>query len=827
MADKITLKSNSYDGRYMQLVCEQVSNGGAKNTSTIKWTLSTVGGSVGNYSTGPTEVVINGTTVYSKSRVAYTTESFPASKGSKSGEIVVSHKDDGTKSIKVSFSTAIYTSTVTEYEETWVLDPIARYGTSKQSLNSKTETSIKMNWSSDNTVDYIWYSKNNGSTWTGINVTDGKSGTYTISGLSANTTYKIKTRIRRKDSQLTTDSSALSVTTYNYPYCTSSPNFTLGDLLTLEFYNPLNRAFVFYIIGNGTQIDVEYKCSSTEYKGVNSTTSSVPYLYATIPNAKSGKYKVKVVYGDHTHTRDNGNTYSIKESECYPNFTAFAYKDTNATLTGITGNNQVLVKGLSTVTVEIPVANKMTTKNSATPKKYVANIGTVNKDLNYSSTGAVSVAIGTINATGTQRITVTAYVSRGLPKQAYKNVTVHDYAKPVINISAKRLNNFEAQTTLKVSGTYSRLTINGVDKNTVKSVQYRYREAGGSWGGWTTLTTTLSSGKFTCNDVVLSLDNAKAFEFEVLAYDTIIDDFLVSVSKGTGTLDVGQAVFFVSSNKKTAYLNGEEVATRDNVRQAKYYTQLATNTDVNKVVKYGTYRSVKQADTDTMSNLPSGINGGFTLYVVPWTSTPTDATYIRQELVYSRWTYIRASNNAGSTWSAWEKICGINEIYPVGSVYISSTNTNPASKFGGTWSLIDKGFESRHELVASGFTPATNITAGDTYVDRGGNTLRVRQDITINTALSDTGADLGTFVWSKIGITNLAMSINDAMTYRDGANGGIVWSLWSSGKVEQIDILDNTTIASGNKFFLEFTFVVDSSRMIDSFCDKFYWKRTD
>ena len=91
---------------------------------------------------------------------------------------------------------------------------IPRYATSNQSLKSKTSSSITMNWSSDNTIDYIWYSKDNGSNWTGVDVTDGTSGTYTISGLSANTTYNIKTRVRRKDSQMTTDSATLAVTTY-------------------------------------------------------------------------------------------------------------------------------------------------------------------------------------------------------------------------------------------------------------------------------------------------------------------------------------------------------------------------------------------------------------------------------------------------------------------------------------------------------------------------------------------------------------------------------------------------------------------------------------
>lgn len=814
MALSGSVSTNKYDARYYELSWTATQSI-AKNTSTVEWTLKAKGDAGAWYAERTLKVVLAGQTVLSKTDRVERYDGVVAT-----GSVTLTHDTTGNKSFDVSVDVAIYgTSVNATADETFTLDQIPRYGTSVQSLNAKTETTIKMNWSSDNTVDYLWYSKDNGSNWTGVNVTDGKSGTYTISGLSPNTAYKIKTRIRRKDSQLTTDSSALSVTTYDYPYCTDSPNFILGDELTLKFYNPLKRAFKFYIIGNGTQIDVEYNCSTDTYKGVNSTASSVPYLYATIPNAKSGKYKVKVVYGDSTKTRDNGNTYTIKESVCYPTFTAFTYKDANTTVTNVTGNNQVLVKGLSKLAVEISTANKMVAVNSATPKKYVATIDTLNVPFDYSA-NAISKEIGVVNTTGTKRLNVTAYDSRNLPKTAYKDITIYDYAKPVINASVKRLNNFEAQTTLEVSGSYSRLTIGGVDKNTLKSVQYRYREVDGTWSGYISLTTTLSSGKFTCNNVVLTLDNTKEFEFEIKVTDNL------SNNTASVNVDIGQAIFFVSSNKKTAYLNGVEVTTRDNVRQTKYYTQLAGNTDLNKITGYGTYRSIKQADTDTMANVPAGINGGFTLHVLTWTSNPTDTTYIRQELIYSRWTYIRASNNGGTTWSAWNTTAYLEDLYPVGSVYCNSTNTNPASKFGGTWSLIDKGFKSIHTTVTGGFTPATNITAGETYVNRGGNTLRIRQALVINTALTDTTCELGSFVWNAFGISNIPMSINDAITYRDGANGGIVWSLYSSGKVEQIDIIDATSITSGNTFFLDFTFVVDSSRMLDSVCDKFYWKRT-
>lgn len=130
------------------------------------------------------------------------------------------------------------------------LPTIPRYATSNQSLNSKTETTIKMNWSSDNTIDYIWYSKNNGSTWTGIDVTDGKSGTYTISGLTANTTYTIKTRVRRKDSQLTTDSSALSVTTYKVP--TNALNSREETTVKINWSVDSTADYIWYSKDNGS-----------------------------------------------------------------------------------------------------------------------------------------------------------------------------------------------------------------------------------------------------------------------------------------------------------------------------------------------------------------------------------------------------------------------------------------------------------------------------------------------------------------------------------------------------------------------------------------------
>lgn len=121
----ITLTSAPYSGRYMQLECTQTQDI-SNNKSVINWTLSSIGGSSNFYSTGPTKVYINGVEVYSIERKSYSSQTFPAAKGSVSGTHTVAHNADGSKTITVSFSTAIYYADVSTYSNSWTLDKIPR-----------------------------------------------------------------------------------------------------------------------------------------------------------------------------------------------------------------------------------------------------------------------------------------------------------------------------------------------------------------------------------------------------------------------------------------------------------------------------------------------------------------------------------------------------------------------------------------------------------------------------------------------------------------------------------------------------------------------------
>ena len=144
MANSFTLNSSAYDGRYLSLSCAQSAEIAA-NRSKISWVLSAVGGSVNLYSTGPTTVTINGTQVYYCERKEWSSGVFPAAKGRVEGVLYVNHSADGSKSVSVSITTAIFSSTASTASGTWALNDIPRKATvaSASDFTDETNPTIK------------------------------------------------------------------------------------------------------------------------------------------------------------------------------------------------------------------------------------------------------------------------------------------------------------------------------------------------------------------------------------------------------------------------------------------------------------------------------------------------------------------------------------------------------------------------------------------------------------------------------------------------------------------------------------------------------------
>jgi len=519
------------------------------NYTDVSWSLKGIGSTgSGYYTSGNFKVVIDGETVYSSSTRRELWDGTLVASGTKR----IYHNGDGTRSFSASAEAGIYTIAVNcTGSGSWTLNTIPRYANiTSFSVSKRDETSVTYSFSADASCDWARYSLDNAN-WYDL------PNNGVVSGLKANTPYTFYLALRRTDSGLWSYSNGVPQTTYDYPKPTSVNDFTIGDGASVNLYNPLNRNVTLDIISNnnGGVIGTYSGTYAGVVNGEFKTTDAINKQYASIPNSNEGTYYARVTYGSSVKTLGTGKYYT-NISNCSPSFSSFNVKDSNDKTVNITGNNQLFIKGYSNLYVTIPSGNKMTTQKSATAKSYGLSCDTLNKSADY-STSDVNVDMGTINNSGTLRVNVRAYDSRNNSALAYKDITVYDYAKPVINASITRLNNFENQTTIKIAGTYTRLTIGNVDKNTVTSVKYRYRETGGTWSSWTSLSTSASEGKFTCSDVILSLDNTKSFEFEIQAVDN-----LDSITK-SATLDIGQAIFFISSNKKTCYINGQEILMYD------------------------------------------------------------------------------------------------------------------------------------------------------------------------------------------------------------------------------------------------------------------------
>ena len=94
----------------------------------------------------------------------------------------VTHNSDGNKSMSISASITLdITWSGTKIgtisgSDTMTLTKIPRQTTiTTFTVSKRDETSFTFNWKTADTIDYVWYSTNNGTNWAGYDVTDGTS----------------------------------------------------------------------------------------------------------------------------------------------------------------------------------------------------------------------------------------------------------------------------------------------------------------------------------------------------------------------------------------------------------------------------------------------------------------------------------------------------------------------------------------------------------------------------------------------------------------------------------------------------------------------------
>lgn len=441
-----------------------------------------------------------------------------------SGSFEITHNNDGSKVVNfgISFTDKQNGNNNGKYytpgngsrvSGTLTCSVIPRYASiTSFSVSKRDETSVQFNYSVDASCDYAWYSKDNGSNWYGL-PSDG-----IVSGLSVGTGYNFKLRVRRTDSQLTTDSGTVYQETYGYPSINSAPNFTIGNQLTIGIYNPCNRNVAVYIkdpLGNEQSGGTT---TGTSISGYN-TQGWKDFLYKGIPNSQSGQYRVRLVcsyWGRDTTV--NGGTYSIVGNET-PNFSSSNITNVRDTLhTEITGDSSKFISGHNTLAGTI---TPMSSSYSANFDYYsISATGIATQTKSYSSSNINF----TINNITTNQIKINAVDKRGLSKDATKDITIVPYSVPTLDIrNITRDGGVGDHIYLNVGGKYTNWS-GLAQNNSIQTLKYRYKSQNSStWSSWKTATGTVSSnGNWSINKLLDdTFTNTQRYDLEVQVTDLL------------------------------------------------------------------------------------------------------------------------------------------------------------------------------------------------------------------------------------------------------------------------------------------------------------------
>lgn len=404
---------------------------------------------------------------------------------------------------------------------------------------------------------------------------------------------------------------------------TNAPNFNDEDNPTITYENKAGNSVSSLdacISLTGSTDDIAYRAISktgTSYTfELTDAERNVLRNATTTSNTRTVKFFVRTVIGNNTFYESKDVTLTIVNAN--PTFSNFTYADTNSTTTAITGNNQYIIQNKSTLRATITSANKAVAKKSATMVQYDINVGSYSGSVAYSSSD-INKDIGTLNNNTNQTLTISARDSRDNLTSVQKIVNIVPYSSPSIVATAERQANFESNTTIKIRGAMSLLSVAGTTKNAVNTsngIKWRYKQSDSStWGSWANITSSTSAdGTVSVTDFVHTFDNKKSWDLQFSITDKL-ETKTINVSLGQG-----QPQFFIGSDGRSSVGGLPSIA------------------------------------------LPSGNTGQLEVY--------------------------------GNVYSNGNKLLTLDEIYPVGSIFMSATHSTAqavANALGGTWEAFGAG----------------------------------------------------------------------------------------------------------------------------------------
>lgn len=653
-----TYTSNNYEGRYLQLNISESTNA-ISNTSTLYWTLSSVGGAVNYYAVGATTVKINGETVYSKGQTSWDSRVFPAAKGSVSGSINVTHNGDGSKSIYVEFSTRVYYYTPVDYGGTLLLTNIDRSIPSISiSTSSITASSVYLSATSSTICDIWDYTTDNWVTYSQYATGGRTSANITITGLSPNTNYTIAVRARKQSNQVVGYSGTQGIKTLGGSVM-SSVNDIVADVSTVSItlkatvYDSSYTHTVKILNGSTTLVTISgIYLSSGVSKTINLSSAQRTTLLNAMSNVKTLLVVVQLLtYSGSSQigtTSPKNISLTTSSSVSAPVFNSFTYLDANTISAGVTGDDQTLIQTVSNLVV---TAEAATSKNGASISSYQVAIGD-----KVSSSTTTTISVGSVNSTGTVPMIVTAVDSRGYTSSATVNVTVVKYEK--INISSlvmRRINEVEPTCEVDIYGTFSPVTALGGDKNFFQHLYVRYKKTNvSSYSSWISINgveSTSNSFSYSSDEfLTLTLDADYSYNVQFYASDKLDSDIeTVTIPQGTPLLSFRQKKIGLNKRDPQAAFDVDGSIMMNGFNILGFVAALFSEDNLDDFKNGGIYTQDLNVNASTDRNYPRAVAGYLEVLINP-------TGYVLQRYTAYDCTSIHIRYFYENTWHNWRSI---------------------------------------------------------------------------------------------------------------------------------------------------------------------------
>lgn len=417
-----------------------------------------------------------------------------------------------------------------EKNETFTFSQLPRYAAFTSHTATPELNKITVSYTADVEYKAQQYSFDGGA-WT--NTT---AGSYSITGLTPNTSHTIKTKIQRKDSNLWTESDTITIKTKALPtsIAPADINFNSSGNTFTPSISSVDYLSGWYVIVKDGSTQVR------SYSGTQSTTASKTYTLqgsdftAMLPrHTTTDNWDLTVQY----KVISNGTTYTLtdKTFKCtipagqyLPTYNEnnLSYAVTDSKTLGLNNNNKTkVIKGVSSVEITSTAASP---QGSATMSSYIASSGTKQKS-GTTTTAPIKISLDNVDG---PLFSVQALDSRNRSTTATKKYAAFiDYFAPIVDsANIARVDAIGTNINVNIVGRY--MNWSGLaTSNTIEQVSIQYRAKGTT--SWTTktgiiFTRNVGDGNFTITGVITGNNFVATNEYELqLTFKDKIGDFIV------------------------------------------------------------------------------------------------------------------------------------------------------------------------------------------------------------------------------------------------------------------------------------------------------------